>query len=182
MQARRYDPGFSDPQSVPIPGNVLSSSHVSLNVVGKHWRIFTASGSLYESTETNRPTFYGPIKMRSLGANEMFGGQANGSEVKSDCYTTLTDLSSDPQDARKRPCTVAQESGTPICVGNGGQTQENPNPGGHVGQLIQLRREPVSNKTQREDTRMRLSSHLHTGKYLHSYTGTCRHICKHQIN
>lgn len=57
------DPGFSDSQPVPIPGNTPSSSHVSLNMVGKHWRVLTSSGSLYESPETDRPTFYGHIKI-----------------------------------------------------------------------------------------------------------------------
>lgn len=74
MQSRRYDPGFSDSQPVPIPSNAPSSSHGSLNVVGKHWRIFTPSGSSYESPETDRPMFYGRIRIICfLGLDKWFG-------------------------------------------------------------------------------------------------------------
>lgn len=74
MLSRRYDPGFSDSQPVPIPGNAPSSSHGSLNVVGKHWRIFTPSGSSYKSPETDRPMFDGRIRIICfLGLDKWFG-------------------------------------------------------------------------------------------------------------
>lgn len=74
MQSRRCDPGFSDSQPVPIPGKAPSSSHVSMNVMGKHWRVLTSSGSLYESPETDRPMFYGCIRIIcAWGLHKWFG-------------------------------------------------------------------------------------------------------------
>lgn len=175
MQSRRCDPGFSDSQPVPIPGNAPSSSHVSVNVVGKHWRVLNPSGSLYERPETDQPMFYGCIRIIcAWGLHKWFGSwkyllhNPDWSEFWS------------PEPKKKTIYSSTGISHSHFCWKWEAETGESRTL--WASRLaVQLWREPVSNKVEREEPHLRLASHLHTETCLHSHTWTCRHIYKHQM-